>query len=61
MLWMTLVASTLNLECDVPILTARPKDWPASWAAVHSEMRYWLGATLDIWKVATLGVLKASC
>ena len=48
MLWMTLVVSILNFGSDVPILTARPKDLLASWAMVHSEMRYWLGATPDI-------------
>ena len=47
-LWMTLVVSILNFGSDVPILIARPKDSLASWAMVHSEMRYRLGATRDI-------------
>jgi hypothetical protein len=40
MLWITLVASTLNLEFDEPILVAIPNDSLDSCAVVHREIRY---------------------
>ena len=39
-----LVASTLNEDCEKPILSAMPKDSWDSCAAVQREMRYCAGA-----------------
>jgi len=40
-LWITLVVSILNLECDAPILTAVPNDSFFPWATSHNAMRHW--------------------